>query len=114
MNDYVPRIGDRVRATLGENVLVGTVRDTDQDSTEIAVSDARSWTTVWHHDGWQFEQVVELPTKIGAIIRLSDGALWVRRNRETFPWGTIEGLFAEASDREVLIIGFTVEFEGIG
>ena len=111
MNDYVPRIGDRVRATLGENVLVGHW-GRGIILNQICLDSGHVISQEW--DGWQFEQVVEVPTKIGAIVRLSDGTLWVRRDRETFPWGAIEGLFAEASDSEVLIMGFTVEFEGIG
>lgn len=121
MTEYMPKVGDRVRATLGENVLVGTVQCTDQDYTEVAVSDGRSWMAVWHHDGWQFEQVVEVPTKFGAVIRNNDGRLFTLADltpTSQEPW--VELLEAGrrlryewASTATATEGGFTVLFEGV-
>lgn len=112
MGEYMPKVGDRVRVTLGENVLVGDVENVYSDGL-VDVEVGLSFLACHPKEGWRFEPVVELPTKIGAVIRLSNRELWVRRDRDNFPWGSLEGLFAEMSDREVLVIGFTIEFEGL-
>ncbi len=120
MTDYTPKVGDRVRATLGENVLVGEVEYAQEGVIELRCNGSLfpllyrdSWQPLYR-DSWQFEQVVEVPTKFGAVIRRADGVkftlvhpdpadrVWMRANDED-SW----------SDGGALYGGFTVLFEGV-
>ena len=73
---YVPKVGDKVRATLGENVLVGIVTvarlSETQDYFEV---DVAGFDVISVDDSWHFEQVVSVPTKFGAVIRRADGLI---------------------------------------
>ena len=126
MNKYVPKVGDKVRATLGESVIVGTVdfRSNAGDQTVVLHGISGPHPTIdrvwlWDKDNWQFEQVVSVPTKFGAVIRRADGRahalvdpkaadglpwVWSSPDTEWDSWATTE---------EATAGGFTVLFEGV-
>ena len=110
MTDY--RVGDRVRCTLGENVLVGTVQWVGEDGTcEVLVA---PWTEIaaYPSDGWHIEKVSPpLPTKVGAIVRHNEtGHLYVRSASDH--WRSIwHG--GRYGDGAIALIGFEVIFEGV-
>lgn len=113
MSGYVPTVGDKVKATLGENVLVGEVIDEYAgDLIEIVVSEDESLTL--ERDAWQFEQIVTVPTKFGAVIRRADGLISFLA--DTFEeegsrwWHPTLGWCTEA---HATAGGFTVLFEGV-
>lgn len=108
MSGYVLKVGDRVRATLGENVLVGTWGVSEGGLCNRIVLDSghvigQEW------DGWQFEQVVEVPTKFGAVIRKPEGDVWVQHGDGQ--WYDVEG--CECTNADIERGGFTVLFEGV-
>lgn len=114
MSEYMPKVGDRVRATLGENVLVGDVTWLYEDGDvqlDIASPDGSRY--VCDMD-WQFEQVVEVPTKFGAVIRRVDGVKFVRAQGDeegTPDWWNPD--WGWAFDGVATDGGFTIEFEGV-
>ncbi|UXO93881.1 hypothetical protein Pan2_62 [Pseudanabaena phage Pan2] len=115
MSDYTPKVGDRVRATLGENVLVGIVEYADRAFAEVRVNDSLSLFPLYLSLGWQFERVVEVPTKFGAVIRRADGqvsANLLPHSVDNQPWATDAGDWV--STDEATDGGFTVLFEGVG
>lgn len=111
MSEYMPKVGDRVRATLGENVLVGGFEYADRLAAEIRVNG--SLFSLFLPDGWQFEQVVEVPTKFGAVIRRADGTVFLLaepRSADGTDWfGAGCGWHRPHEATEG---GFTVLFEG--
>ena len=119
MTDY--RVGDRVRCTLGENVLVGTVQWVGEDGTcEVLVA---PWTEIaaYPSDGWHIEKVSPpLPTKVGAIVRSNhDGRSFVLVNNlkpvDEPRWFTLgKGNLGWFTDEELLRNdSFEVIFEGV-
>jgi hypothetical protein len=113
VDKYVPKVGDKVRATLGENVLVGGVASTNGGDITIWPDSVRWSFTVRLSDGWHFEQIVSVPTKFGAVIRRADGMIlqlsdpWVVASR----WFTKTGDWF--NDEEATAGGFTVLFDGV-
>lgn len=120
MNEYVPKVGDKVKATLRDTVVVGEVEDwgNSPDTGYVSITpqglQQRSSTIrCWRGDGWAFEQIVSVPTKFGAVIRRADGEVFILagpdddceewKHRESGWWGDEEATFA----------GFTVLFEGV-
>ena len=108
---YMPKVGDKVRATLGENVLVGeVVTIANYELFDIALGDPRdSVVRVFDSDGWLFEQIVSVPSKFGAVIRRADGRLF-SLVAPTIWWSDL-GQSRIAS--EVTEGGFTVLFDGV-
>lgn len=119
MSEYMPKVGDKVRATLGENVLVGEVLSTTGgegfgsglwlDITGLPKSDE----VFVEHGVWTVEQVVSAPSKFGAVIRRADGQLFAftARRQKSCPWlSPIDGW---VSDRFATDGGFTILFDGI-
>ena len=115
MSEYTPRVGDKVRATLGENVLEGTVREANPARTAIFVGSETTWLTAWHHHGWKFEQVVTIPTRVGAVIRSeTDGQIYARYSSfSSHPWIPLAAIDELASTPEATVGGFTVLFDGV-
>ena len=111
MNAYVPQVGDKVRATLGKNVIVGEVEYCANGGVEIRVGRELFPVLV---AGWQFEQIVSVPTKFGAIIRRADGVLFVLAD----PRGIDDVWFANDGNRwcfreNATEGGFSVLFDGV-
>lgn len=109
---YTPRVGDKVRATLGENVLVGTVtQELAGGLVELVV--ATDEEVVLSVDCWQFGQVVSVPSKFGAVIRRADGRVFALiEPNDVLAW------FVSNRDRwarqdEATAGGFTVLFDGV-
>ncbi len=77
--EYTPKVGDKVRATLGENVLVGEVAAAADNWNTLLVGppNRRYNIDIWHEDGWHIEPVLELPTLPGAVIEC-EGFTYVR------------------------------------
>lgn len=127
MSGYTPRVGDKVRATLGESVVVGEVttvefgpnlpvRLTVFPSTQ---SFERLCLTVGTPGAWTVEQVVTVPSKNLAIVGPAPGSGW---NPYIFMGGEwreahSSGQLDLVVERDVLHMmsheGFTVLFDGV-
>lgn len=122
MNSYVPKVGDNVRATLGESVIVGKVAEITMQNNYPTVVDVFVGPHTFDNvaliahgsDSWQFEQVVSVPTKFGAVIRRADGLISFLGDtfEEEGPrwWHPTLGWCTAAQATEG---GFTVLFEGV-
>jgi hypothetical protein len=122
MNAYVPKVGDKVRATMGESVVVGRVSDllfqnghfVDVVLYPSETSFAQLTLSVGRN-GWALEQLVSVPTKFGAVIRRADGWVFTRAYSEPLPDGApwfhpASGFSTEA---HATAGGFTVLFDGV-
>ena len=113
MNSYVPKVGDKVKATLGESVVVGEVTERDEEGFRVAITPAhRVW--VYPEDGWQFEQVVSVPAKFGAVIRRADGEVFIYApgyESDPCPWLTTSTRFFRPE--RATAGGFTILFDGV-
>ncbi len=113
---YVPKVGDKVRATRGENVLVGVVRGQGLADEVLIDSDGEN-RYVRTGAGWRIEQLVSVPTKFGAVIRRADGLLFsflqenTPRVTDTTPWRSNNR--AWASTEHATAGGFSVLFDGV-
>jgi hypothetical protein len=114
MNAYMPKVGDKVRATLGETVVIGRVSDLDWYEGflvgAVVYPSERSFAQLeLSVPDWQFTQVVSVPSKFGAVIRRADGALF--RHGTLYNWwdqhgqGTDPGTATKG--------GFTILFDGV-
>ncbi len=115
VDKYVPKVGDKVRATLGENVLVGevTLVHIKGDWFDLEIPGASDGLTIYAEDGWKVEQLVSVPTKFGAVIRRADGALFSRSSDfEKNPWIPNARQFS-VGDEFATHGGFTVLFDGV-
>lgn len=122
MSGYVPKVGDKVKATLGESVIVGRVAEITMQNNYPTVVDVFVGPHTFDNvaliahgsNSWQFEQVVSVPTKFGAVIRRSDGLISFLA--DTFDeegsrwWHPMLGWSAEGY---ATAGGFTVLFEGV-
>lgn len=109
---YVPKVGDKVRATLGESVVMGRHINTLHDNGVHIAPEGSDFPIVLRiSDGWHFEQVVSVPTKFGAVIRRADGMKFVLRAPDFGQWATLSTVSVEESD--ATRGGFTVLFDGV-
>ena len=106
---YAQFVGKKVRATSGENVLVGVF---SAGFPKTGYVDVDAIGTIWITlDEWKFELIRELPTRKGAVIRLENGDVWVRDGGLHLPWLDLETEIWRTADE---IEGdFTVLFEGV-
>lgn len=116
VDKYVPKVGDKVKATLGDNVLIGRIiaeykRHGDVFRVDIQPDGLREKVACFASDGWLFEQVVSVPTKFGAVIRRADGMKFVLRAPDFGQWATLSTVSVEESD--ATRGGFTVLFDGV-
>ena len=101
------KVGDRVRATCGESVIVGTVMDVDEDGTEVNVgSDAGRY---FLPDAWIIEVIAPpIPDVVGTIVRDTNGDAWQRyrggwySTRVGNDWYSLKDLQAVLAPIEVL------------
>lgn len=115
---YTPRVGDKVRATLGESVIVGRHTNTmHNNGVHIAPEGADFPLVLRINDGWVFEQLVSVPSKFGAVIRRADGRLFVRRSQSEYTqgkeWRYVENAGVATDFEDATAGGFTVLFEGV-
>lgn len=115
MNGYVPKVGDKVKATCGDLVLAGRVECVADAAIHLDPElDSAETYACWRDDPWHFEQVVSVPTKFGAVIRRADGLISFLG--DTFEeegnrwWHPMLGWCTEA---HATAGGFTVLFEGV-
>ena len=120
MNKYVPKVGDKVRATLGDTVIVGRVPGTRSIDgalwrVDVAPSEDSFAQLTLEFRHWHFEQVVSVPTKFGAVIRRADGAKSVLLDPASgsIRWISGDLNWSWLSDEEATEGGFTVLFEGV-
>lgn len=107
------KVGDRMRATLGESVLVGEVVALPV-ADELEVNIGEKWPRYINVNKWQIEKVSPpLPTKVGAIVRRADGDLFVRDASPQWPWVSLDGVQSSLDGEEVSQGGFEVIFEGV-
>ena len=118
MSEYVPKVGDKVRATLGETVIVGRISRTRSINgalcqVDVVPSEDSFAKLTLEFGHWQFEQVASVPTKFGAVIRRADGLFAFLGDMDATRaqwWNPVAGwLFEESVTRG----GFTVLFEGV-
>jgi hypothetical protein len=112
MNEYMPKAYNKVRATLGESVIVGEVlSDRFRNNHNLVKIDTgvESYAVCDRSDGWQFEQFVWVPTKFGAVIRRSDGEKFVRFGAND--WGSKTDITVPDSD--ATRGGFTILSDGV-
>jgi len=115
----MPKFGDKVRATLGENVLVGVIHREHNNVISRAwqiipagVEDVDPYV-LSSDDGWHFEQVVSVPTKFGAVIRRADGVLFTLCEPGQSDGWFARGVIRWAEQDEATASGFTVLFDGV-
>lgn len=116
MSNYVPKVGDKVRATLGESVFVGEVAVVDVYSNGmVRVDFGADYQYAWLKvSDCQFEQVVSVPTKFGAVIRRADGLVSFLADlddEENDNWWT--PALGWTHSKQATEGGFTVLFEGV-
>lgn len=113
MTDYMPKVGDRVRATLGESVLVGIVTDagnaSDNSWIDLKIHDDAFDLQLWYSDGWRFEQVVEVPSKFGAVIKIHRNVPFRLVRVEENQWRSIPSGALHYTDAEVRDMEWTIE-----
>ena len=72
------KIGDRVRVTCGESVVVGTVTDAWSRGVTV-LPDGYTETNCFALDGWTVEVLSPpIPDVVGTIVRDADGDAWQR------------------------------------
>lgn len=123
MNGYVPKVGDKVKATLGESVIVGKVAEITMQNNYPTVVDVFVGPHTFDNvaliahgsNSWLFEQVVSVPTKFGAVIRRADGAKSALLDPDSGSSRWISGdlNWSWLDDEEATAGGFTVLFEGV-
>lgn len=118
---YMPMPGDKVRATLGDSVVVGEVDEVEHSRVMTG--------TVWvcpqpeNFDrvelrlggslGWRFERVVAVPSKRLAVIRRADGTIFMLHSTGAkYPWSGVDDWVSRSVD-EATLGGFTVLFDGV-
>ena len=108
---YAQFEGKKVRATSGENVLVGVFSAASPLAgyVDIGAIDA-IWIAL---DEWKFELIRELPTRKGALIRVKNGDLYVHDGSSILPWINLEEAGGSWRDPDEIEGDFTVLFEGI-
>lgn len=114
MTEYMPKVGDKVRATLGESLNVGDVVEVGPSWVDVHPVDAAKRerpVTVWRDQGWQFEQVVTVPSKFGAVIRRADGRHFSLGNDGA--WFAPGDYTAYKSKAVITEGGFSVLFDGV-
>lgn len=122
MSNYMPKVGDKVRATLGESRVEGQVAEVRYSSavpvTAWVFPNSETFDRVELRVGgtygWQFEQLVSVPWKFGAVIRRADGDKIVLAGCDVPDgpewWSPESGwMFEGAATRG----GFTVLFDGV-
>ena len=73
------KVGDRVRATCGENVIVGTVTYLDEGDLEVDTGDAFGTIGVGRPADWNIEVIAPpISEVVGTIVRDADGDTWQR------------------------------------
>jgi len=120
VNGYVPKVGDKVRATLGESVIVGEVTGATfgrHEAMTVTVfpssqSFERITLTVGVQGAWAIEPIVSVPTKFGAVIRRADGEVFsfTAPGQKPCPWLGRDGWRDELY---AVMGGFTVLFDGV-
>ena len=110
-HDYAQFEGKKVRATSGENVLVGVFSTASPYTGYVDVDDiGTTWIPL---DGWKFELIRELPTRKGAVIQTENGDVWVRDGSLHLPWLDLETGGNGWCTADEIEGDFTVLFEGI-
>ena len=117
---YTPKVGDKVRATLGESVLVGKVtwvgESGGKPSVDLLVSaNSARQQPVYGYDGWQFERVIDVPTKPFAVVASADNKKGYVRDAVGVWTSVISGGAASPATIADLIRdeGYWVAFEGV-
>ena len=73
------KVGDRVRATCGESVIVGTVDDVYDDGVSITINGDRSRYLT--SDPWTVEVLAPpIPDVVGTVVLDTDGDAWQRND----------------------------------
>jgi hypothetical protein len=111
---YVPKVGDKVRATIGDDAMVvkGRVKDVTSAGCKLHVGQLPDFWC-WHEDPWHFEQIVSVPTKFGAVIRRAkDGKVFsfTAPMQKPCPWLGRDGW---CDENAATAGGFTIEFDGV-
>ena len=74
------KVGDRVRATCGENVIVGTVTWLDDNDLEVDTGDTFGTIGIGRPAAWSIEVIAPpIPDVVGTVVLDKDGDAWQRR-----------------------------------
>ena len=87
------KVGDRVRATCGESVIVGTVTHIDVGGVgvDVGVPGSAGDLRYWLPTGWTVDVIAPpIPDVVGTIVRDNDGDAW-QRYREGWCTTRIDG-----------------------
>lgn len=111
----------KIRATLGDTAIVGIQMRKgnggipSDNYITIRVGEKRGDVDIWLNDGWTVEYIQELPTLPGAIVRGSDGTLYVRhaQRHSEYMWIPLTASDEVWGDDTVSEGGFEVLFEGV-
>ena len=110
-HDYAQFEGKKVRATSGENVLVGVFGIVNSVVVYVDVDTIGPVSIVSHE--WKFELIRKLPTRKGAVIRLENGDAYVYDGSNHIPWLKLESDGGAWFDADEIEGDFTVLFEGV-
>ena len=109
---YAQFEGKKVRATSGENVLVGVFSIAFSNAGYVDV-DAIGPIRIALYK-WKFELTRGLPTRRGAVIRLENGDAYVYDGSNHIPWLKLKSNGGAWFDADEIEGDFTVLFEGVG
>lgn len=119
MTGYVPKEGDKVRATLGAMVLEGQITHEyshDQGWELTPGLESGEDYTIWASDGWDIQQIIAVPTTYLAIIQRADGEVFVRRMSnaytESHPWRAVGGAGMAVTTEQATEGGFSIVYGG--
>lgn len=117
------KVGDKVKATLGESVVVGEVNHVADNYVGIDIDPiseggkGSAEVMAWSIDGWNIEVIQDLPTRAGALIRNNrDGALYVRLSSDrgaAYEWADMGDIGVTWGDDTVAEGGFEILFGGV-
>ena len=110
-HDYAQFEGKKVRATSGENVLVGVFGIVNSVVVYVDVDTIGPVSIVSHE--WKLELIRELPTRKGAVIRVENGDIMVNDGKARQPWINLEAAADGWCDPDEIEGDFTVLFEGV-
>ena len=83
------KVGDRVRATCGESVIVGTVKGREEGWISVALDGDGDYRRFLALDQWTVEILPPpIPDVVGTIVRDRDGDAWQRYDDSWWCIGT--------------------------
>ena len=80
MSEQNVKVGDRVRATCGESVIIGLVTGLHPPEDVQVQPDGYTQSNLLNYAGWSIQVIAPLiPDVVGTIVRDKDGDAWQRQ-----------------------------------